>query len=879
MCRRLICLVSLVLVLIAAGSAWADLVGHWTLDDGSGATVSDSSGNGNDGTIVGDPTWIPGMAGMALEFHGLGGAVGGADHINCGNDASLDITGPTSIALWIRPDADDPEGQGTATAPMCKAQSGMSPSWSYQVRYGWNSPQPYMAFTFNTSPRAWAYVGKNLERFEWVHIACSYDGTTLTTYLNGEATESTPMGPITSSETPVLIGSDGWGSDWIGAIDDVRIYDHALSEPEILGTMEGEMSPQAWGPTPKNGELYLQTWASLSWKPGPFAVSHDVYIGDNFDDVDSGAADTFIGNQGAPSLVVGFPGFPVPDGLVPGTTYYWRIDEVNDADPNSPWKGDIWSFSIPPKTAYFPDPRDGAEFVEPDTTFSWTGGYGAKLHTVYIGNNFEDVSNAAGGAPQGTTTYTPTLELEKVYYWRVDEFDSVATYKGDIWSFTTPGSVGNPQPANGAVDVSMTSALGWTAADNAASHEVYFGIDGDAVNNATTASPEYVGARALGSESYDPGKLAWHSSYHWRVDEVYPAETVKGLVWSFTTADYILVEDFESYNDIDPPDAESNRIFDKWIDGFGTTTNGALVGNDLPPYAEQTIVRSGAQSMIYRYDNNLKTSEATLTLVSPRDWTEEGVTKLSLWFRGGSANAAERMFVALNGNAVVYHDDPAATQMAGWRKWVIELQAFADQGVNLANVNTIGIGFGTKNAPGAGGPGTMYFDDIQLTKPAAAPVDPNPIGMWNLDEGAGDTAADGSGNGLDGAIVGALWLSPGSNGAGFCLDFDGLGDNLVDLGNFDVTTGDGLTIALWYKADNLDTPGNDPRMFSKAIGGSSQDHWFMVSSSRVGTDKVLRFRLKTDEDTGEIKADTTTGLIDLDVWTHVAAVWDGAAMK
>ena len=717
MSGKLICLVCSILVLAAAGSASADLVGHWTLDEGSG-TIADSSGNGNDGTIVGNPTSIPGRAGMALEFHGLGAPGGGGDYIDCGNGTSLDITGPTSMALWIRPDADDPEGKGTETAPLGKAMAGMSPSWSWQVRYGWGSPQPYMAFTFNTSPRAWAYVGKNLERFEWCHIACSYDGTTLTTYLNGEATESTPMGAITSSQTPVLIGSDGWGCDWIGGIDDVRIYDHALSEPEILAAMEGEISPQAWGPTPKDGELYMQTWANVSWKPGPFAVSHDVYIGDNFDDVDSGAANTFVGNQAAPNLVVGFPGFPIPDGLVPGTTYYWRIDEVNEADPNSPWKGDIWSLSIPPKTAYFPDPADGAEFVDLDATFTWTGGYGSKLHTVYIGTSFDDVNDAVTGAPQGTTTYSPgPLESEKVYYWRVDEFDAFDTFKGDVWSFTTPGAVGNPQPANGEVDVQMIATLSWTAADNAASHELYLGTDKDAVNNATTASPEYAGPKALDAESYDPGKLAWNAAYHWRVDEVYPAETVKGLVWSFTSADFILVDGIESYNDIDPPDEASNRIFDKWIDGFGTTDNGALVGNDLPPYAEQTIVHSGAQSMPYRYDNANKTSEATLTLVYPRDWTEEGVTKLSLWFRGGSANAAERMFVALNANAVVYHEDPAATQLGGWHNWIIDLQAFADQGVDLANVNTITIGFGTKNSPAAdGGTGTMYFDDIWLVR-------------------------------------------------------------------------------------------------------------------------------------------------------------------
>jgi hypothetical protein len=74
---------------------------------------------------------------------------------------------------------------------------------------------------------------------------------------------------------------------------------------------------------------------------------------------------------------------------------------------------------------------------------------------------------------------------------------------------------------------------------------------------------------------------------------------------------------------------ESSRIFDNWIDGFGTTTDGALVGNDLPPYAEHGVVQRGNQSMVYAYDNAGKTSEATLT-VAMRDWTVEGVTKLSL---------------------------------------------------------------------------------------------------------------------------------------------------------------------------------------------------------------------------------------------------------
>jgi hypothetical protein len=725
MCRKLVFLISIGVVLTIAGNVSAELVGHWKLDEGSGTKAADSSGNGNDGTFFNNPTWIAGVNGAALEFHGLGAAGGGGDYINCGNKAIMDIGGPISIALWIRPGADDPEGKATTTAPMAKALSTLSPSWSYQVRYGWGgAPQPYMAFTFNTTPRAWAFVGKKLTRDEWCHIACSYDGTTLKCYLNGLQTDSTPMGPITKSSTPVLIGTDGWGCDWIGAIDDVRLYNHALSEVEILGTMEGKTWPYAYGPEPEDGALYPNTWAELKWKPSPTAVTHDVYLGEKFDDVNSGAAGTFRGNQATTSLLVGLgmPGDPYPGGLVPGTTYYWRIDEVNTADPNSPWKGPVWSFSIPPRTAYNPIPVDGAESVALNTKLTWTAGFGAKLHTVYLGGDFDAVSSAtSGGTMSGTTTYSPTsLKAGQVYYWRVDEVNPPNTYKGPTWSFTTPGAVGKPHPANGAPDAEMNAILSWTRSASAASHRVYFGTDKEAVRKAGTTSPEYKGVKALGAESYDPGLLPWDSSYYWRIDEVNntnAASPWKGPLWTFTTGKYLLVEDFESYNDIDPPGAGSNRIFDKWIDGFGTTTNGAVVGNNLPPYAEQTVVHGGKQSMPYAYDTNLKFSEATLVLASTRNWTAQGVTSLSLWFRGASTNAAERMYVALNGTAVVYQDNPDATKIAGWTKWVIPLQAFADQGVNLANVTSISIGFGTKgNTTAAGGTGKMYFDDLRLLR-------------------------------------------------------------------------------------------------------------------------------------------------------------------
>ncbi len=495
----------------------------------------------------------------------------------------------------------------------------------------------------------------------------------------------------------------------------------------VIGGIPIDFPPVAYGPEPADESIHLDTWVNLAWRAGPSAVSHDVYLGDNFDDVNDGAEGTFQGNQSITSVLVGFPGFAYPDGLVPGTTYYWRIDEVNEAEPNSPWKGNVWSFSIAPKTAYNPDPADGAESVDPDVELSWTAGFGSKLHYVYFGDNFDDVNNAAGGLPQGATTYTPPgpLKLAKTYYWRVDEFDAIDTYKGDVWSFTTEGAVGSPNPSNGAADVERTPVLTWSPGVYADSHQVYFGKDKDAVKNADTGSPEYKGSGNFGSQSYEPGKLQWYSTYYWRIDEannVNPDSPWTGKVWSFTTADFLIVDNFEDYNDY-PPD----EIFNTWIDGYGTTTNGATAGYaepDFPAgehYVETMIVHGGSQSMPLFFDNNFKYSEATMTLTQ-RNWTEEGVGVLSLWFRGDASNAAERMYVALNGNAVVYHGNPDAALINEWTQWTIDLQEFAAQGVNLANVNTIAIGFGDKNNLQAGGSGMVFFDDIQLYRPAPEPA-------------------------------------------------------------------------------------------------------------------------------------------------------------
>ncbi|MBN2133528.1 MAG: LamG domain-containing protein [Sedimentisphaerales bacterium] len=190
---------------------------------------------------------------------------------------------------------------------------------------------------------------------------------------------------------------------------------------------------EASSPDPKDDTMLETTWAPLRWRAGTFAVSHDVYFGDNFDDVNQATPEdgAFMGNQSETRLTV--------QDLTPGTTYYWRIDEVTDLDPDRPLKGEVWSFRVRPAIAWAPAPADGAKYVLADSTLSWDVGLGALFHTIYFGESFDEVSNATTGGFQFVeTSYDPgALELDTTYYWRIDEFTPTGTVKGDVWSFTT----------------------------------------------------------------------------------------------------------------------------------------------------------------------------------------------------------------------------------------------------------------------------------------------------------------------------------------------------------------------------------------------------------------------------------------------------------
>jgi hypothetical protein len=256
------------------------------------------------------------------------------------------------------------------------------------------------------------------------------------------------------------------------------------------------------------------------------------------------------------------------------------------------------------------------------------------------------------------------------------------------------------------VDVDVV--LNWVAGREAAKHDVYFSTDQQAVIDGTAP------VNTVTKASYGPLSLDLGTTYYWKINEVNMAETPttwEGDLWSFTTRQFLVVDDFESYNDLDTTDPESNRIFNTWIDGYGVPTNGSIVGYENPPFCEQSIIHSGKQSMPLSYSNTdgAAYSEAERTFAVGQNWTKAGSQTLVLFFQGAAGNTGQ-LYAKVNGSKVVYGGDVGDIAKVQWQQWNIDLLSL---GVNLQNVTKLSIGIDGNNASGK-----LYFDDIRLYRSA-----------------------------------------------------------------------------------------------------------------------------------------------------------------
>jgi len=221
------------------------LVAHWTFDEGKGDTTADISGNGNDATFDGNPQWTQGKFGKGLKFDGN-------SRLRVEDSDSLRVTDAFTIALWANPES----GQPDWAKFICKQKV---PYYPYGLQYD-NSQGIFGTGNVNgqrydTTPHLPNFPG------EWHHLALVFDGKTLVLYKDGEevARNDSAKGKITQNNEPVSIGGRlNTGQNFKGILDDVRLYNRALSQKEIKAVMKGQGETDV---TP--GDKLSLTWGKL----------------------------------------------------------------------------------------------------------------------------------------------------------------------------------------------------------------------------------------------------------------------------------------------------------------------------------------------------------------------------------------------------------------------------------------------------------------------------------------------------------------------------------------------------------------------------------------------------------------------------------------
>ncbi len=684
MYRKLLLLICVVLLpgLVlteAAGAAGCpgdpNLMYCFKMDEPDGEVAGDSSGNENDGILLG-------MKGAMPIWETMSGVIGGAVRLRqvgydpnfiCGRleipiieDSNMvGITKKAgTISVWARS-----EGRILGTYSFIFGMKrGSSRIQLYQ--FGGDS---YLHLGLGNAggPNPRQSNVKDLAANTWYHIALTWDGNdtdpnrgVYEIYVDGVSKTSAThtYEGLSAFRDEANIGNNGDGSDagdpensepWQGLLDEVCIYDRVLSAVQVqdiydngmLGTPVGCCTcvfDEAAEPSPGRDANNVEPNKDLSWTAGQNADGHDVYFGDDFNDVNE-ATRSSDPTGALKSLNQAGATFDVNDAhatlLVLGKTYAWRIDEVNETPvPNEPqWPGKTWTFRINDGKCYDPEPEHEDDSFPRDANFMWVPGDFVEAsagHHVYLGTSFADVNQGIGGTDKGTVDanqYFPSLNIGTDYFWRVDEVNSVlGTSKGDVWSFTT---------------------------------EPDLLIDNFEAYNGTGSDPES-----------DPNKVM----YRWN-------ELAKG---------YVYLETLEA------PHGGDNAM------------RMAYLNESLPYY-----------------------SEAEFEYTDPCDWTCGGYAKgMSFWYAiDANADYLYAKITDDNGKAAeVVHPDPNLDR-GTWNDWNIELADFeqsAPNDVDLTIVRkfVIGIDGTITKARGDG-----YFDDIDVYAPKDVSSKRQPDGDINGD--------------------------------------------------------------------------------------------------------------------------------------------------
>jgi len=696
MCRKLLYLtfVLMLSLLPASGANAADLVGWWKFD----GDALDSSGLGNDGTLAGDPEFVDGWLGQAVFLDGDDYVTmdGVADDVT-GNDFSMNAWVNTiDHGDWFS--INDAGGGNVALFATDNQRVAM-----YDGGYEGHST------TIVTDG-------------QWHMLTYVRRGNTGYIYVDGVLENNHDPGFSLNSDNRWSIGQE-WDGDnpsdfLIGTVDEVRVYNGGLTDAEVMDVFNSSTSSTAaWRPQPADGQTEVMTNEDLSWAPGIGAVSHNVYIGNNKADVAAGTGDTSKGSQ----ITMSFD----PGGLLPGSTYYWRIDEqVPDGTTTS---GEIWSFTT-------------AEFVVVDDFEDYNDYPPDEIYTTWE-DGLTDPAN--GGSQVGYLT-VPSVETEIVHGGAQSMpffYDnSSASFSEAVRTFDTPQDF----TAGGLIGLALwyqgqPAAVGGVSIDAATQTYAMTGSGADI--GGSSDEFHYAFKQLTGEGSITVKVDSITETHSWAkagvmIRETLEADSLYAMV--VVTPSGRVAFGFRSTLGLDSHSTHTatdaitlphwirltrsgNNLFsaEHSVDGI----NWVPVESSDPgdPSAWNVLMKPDVYiGLAVSAHDDEAVCEATFSNVTVTGGVPAGLFTESQDVGIGS-NSSGPLYLTLEDDAgtpgTVYHEDgPDAVVTTDWRLWAISLEDFQAEGVDVTAVKKIAIGVGDKDNPQLGGTGMLLVDDIQVVR-------------------------------------------------------------------------------------------------------------------------------------------------------------------
>jgi len=645
----------------------------------------------------------------------------------------------------------------------------------------------------------------------------------------------------------------GWTRPGSGDIEYISEWvSHLAPDPEIARV-----------PIPDVEEVDVAQNPVLAWAPGRYAVAHDVYLGSSLDNVTNAS----VGDPLDVLLVQGHDANNYDPGLVLdfGQTYYWRVDEVNDAPDNTVFKGKIWSFTVEPFSVPIgsitatasssqsgntgPEKTiDGSGLNELDqhgmtATDMWLGGAEAnpwiqyefdrahKLHEMWVWNQNQLVEPFVGFGAKDVAIETSVDGGE----WTALEGPIQLNQGAGMANYT----------ANTTVDfagamarfVRITINAGWGMLGQYGLSEVrFFSIptaarrpdpaDGATIAGAGVTLSWRAGREAVSHEvylgtdaedlplvgttaetSFDTGALNYSTTYYWSITEVNEAGTPTshaGPIWSFITPDYAVVDGFESYND------NCNRIFFAWQDGLGHNGGADIEDCDVAPSNG-----NGGGSIV----GNNQAPFAERSIVSsgqqslPLEYDNAfgpSEARLSLdapdWTASG-IRTLSLMFHGQAGNTGTLYVKINSTKLL----YDLDPAHIARPAWQAWNIDLSGVA-GLQNVTeltigvdGASAAGMLYIDDVRLYPVAGELLAPSePSNGLLAHYNLNNNAQDDSGRGHHGTLVGDARFADDPDRGGV-VSFNGI-DALVTVPHADELSfgpSDAFSISVWVHPAGL----------------------------------------------------------------------------